>query len=64
MGAGDALQAVQIRPDETLYVAQADVENCFYQCALPPWLCPYFALARVPVGRARAAGITTYVDGA
>ena len=60
MGGGEALQRVELQGQHQLFVAQADVENCFYQCALPAWASPYFALEPVSVDNTREMG--TFVD--
>ena len=46
-------QRVELQGQQQLFVAQADVENCFYQCALPAWASPYFALEPVTIDNAR-----------
>ena len=48
---------VQIAPGETLYSAQFDLRNAFYQIGLPVCLRPYFCLPRI---RAGAIGVTFF----
>jgi len=63
MGGGEALQRVELEGQQQLFIAQADVENCFYQCALPSWASPYFALEPVTVDDARGMGASQDIHG-
>ena len=63
MGGGEAFQRVDLQGHQQLSVAQVDVENCFYQCALPAWASPYFALEPVTVDDAREMGAPVDIKG-
>ena len=47
LGAAESAQRIELGVDETLYIVQADVQNCFYQISLPLWMTPYFAWDRI-----------------
>ena len=40
-----------------MYIAQADVKNCFYQIELPEWLRPYFTLPSITRQEAISIGL-------
>ena len=63
MGAAESLQRIVLETDEELYCAQADVQNCFYQCGLPAWISDYFAMDAVPGALAKELGFQNDVHG-
>ena len=63
LGAAECAQRIELGVDETLFMAQADVQNCFYQISLPLWMTPYFAWDRISAREALEVGLTAYVDG-
>ena len=42
MGAAESLQYMEVPGGEVVYMAEADIENCFYQCGADPELSSYF----------------------
>ncbi|CAE8625457.1 unnamed protein product, partial [Polarella glacialis] len=44
MGLADALIRMELKDGDELYIAQADVLNCYCQISLPLWLVEYFGL--------------------
>ncbi len=44
---GESLAALEVGPGERLHAVSADVECCFYQFGIPPWLRPYFGLPEI-----------------
>eukprot|EP00972_Heterocapsa_arctica_P113670 16438443-Heterocapsa_arctica.AAC.1 len=64
IGGAEALQRLTIPEGETAYVAQADIQNCFYQCSIPGWLSDYFSLLKVDASFALDLGISVDVHGA
>ena len=47
---------LEVPAGHTVYIAQADVENCFYQVANPPWLCEWFCLEPLSVRELQSLG--------
>jgi len=62
MGTSEAIQKCELGAADTLYVAQADVQNCFYQCQLPRWLMSYFCLDPITSREALEIGLLKTAD--
>ena len=56
MGTADTMPRLELQPSDTLFIAQADVMNCFYKVLLPEWLQPYFGLDPVSLREASDLG--------
>ena len=63
LGAAEAVQRLTLDASDTLYIAQADVQNCFYQIKLPDWMVPYFTWSSCSGLEARSMGLNSYPDG-
>ena len=59
MGTLAALSEIMLEDGDTLYISQADVKDCFWQCKLPHALARFFALRKVPGSWLLARGIDT-----
>ena len=42
LGPAESFQRLDNTSGETLYEAEADLRNCFYQCEMESWMAPYF----------------------
>ena len=50
-------------PRKTVYFADADIKNCFYQCAMPDAWCDYFVLMEVDREWLICHGFSTLING-
>ena len=42
MAAAESVQRLENSEGSPVYIAEADIQNCFYQIGLPPELCSWF----------------------
>ena len=63
LGSADSLSHLEVGPHERIFVGAADVENCFYQVAIPPWLSNWFCLDEVRADVLIGLGILSDVNG-
>ena len=63
LGTGDCFAAVEPGPHKQLYMGQADIENCFYQCGVPADWSEYMAFDDVDVLEILGWGATKDVHG-
>ena len=72
MGSPDAFQHIRapvtLDPSgnlksQPLFIGQADIKNCFYQCSLPELLQPFFGLDSVGSDFVKSLGVTSDSQG-
>ena len=57
IGAAENLAGLRVPEGEKLHVAQADIENCFWQCGLEPELSVFFGMPKISGVDACSLGI-------
>ena len=63
LGSADAYSRLRPPSGASVYIAEADVQNCFYQIGVPAWLSDFFAFEDIPADFARQLGATCCTDG-
>ena len=64
LGAAEVYKSLQCPPDQQVYIAEADIQNCFYEVGIDAWLSQYFCFQDVPASWAREElGATRDVEG-
>ena len=62
LGAGYCLSEAKIRTTNKLYIAQADIVDCFYECGIDDELGEWFGFDSLSGAELRSLGITS-IDG-
>eukprot|EP00973_Karenia_brevis_P002257 303129-Karenia_brevis.AAC.1 len=64
MGRAEVIKNLEVPPEATLYEAEADIENCFYQCGIPEEWTEFLTFCdTLSSSEVRQLGLTHFMDG-
>ena len=63
LGAAEVYRDLEAEGAAQLFIGEADIQNCFYQCGIPAWLCEFFGFRAESASWARELGASLDVWG-